>query len=75
MSDDGGAAFKPMVALQRIATGHHVLSRAIPPALLLFDALLCVVIIKKVPCLFLTHPQVLLLLHQNPPKNKKTSPN
>lgn len=52
MSDDGGLVFGFIALLQRIVTGQHVLSRAIPPALLLFDALLCVVIIKKVPCLF-----------------------
>lgn len=35
-----------------IASGHHVLSRLIPPILLLLDAALCMVIIKKVPCKF-----------------------
>lgn len=35
---------------QKIATGQHVLSRVVPLALLVLDAALCVVIIKKVPC-------------------------
>lgn len=37
---------------QKIAKGQHVLSRAVPPLLLLLDCLLCVVIIKKVSCGF-----------------------
>lgn len=36
--------------VQKVATGQHVLSRAVPLLLLLLDGLLCVVIIKKVPC-------------------------
>lgn len=35
---------------RNVATGHHWLSRLIPTALWLLDALLCWVIIKKIPC-------------------------
>lgn len=35
---------------QNVATGRHFLSRLVPPALLVLDAALCLVIIKKVPC-------------------------
>lgn len=37
---------------QDVATGRHFLSRLIPPLLLLVDAALCIVVIKKVPCKF-----------------------
>jgi len=33
-----------------VANGRHFLSRLIPPALLLADALLCALVIWKVPC-------------------------
>lgn len=33
-----------------IANGHHFLSKLVPPALLLADALLCGLVIWKVPC-------------------------
>lgn len=33
-----------------VATGHHALSKLIPPALWLVDAVLCGLIIWKVPC-------------------------
>jgi hypothetical protein len=35
---------------KRLAIGEHQLSKYIPPALLLCDALLCSLIISKVPC-------------------------
>ena len=33
-----------------IANGRHVLGRAIPPVLLVLDAILCSLVIWKVPC-------------------------
>lgn len=33
-----------------IASGRHALSKLVPPALLVLDALLCALIIWKVPC-------------------------
>lgn len=33
-----------------IANGRHFLSKLIPPALFLLDALLCALVIWKVPC-------------------------
>jgi alpha-1,3-mannosyltransferase len=33
-----------------VANGRHALSKLIPPALLLADALLCALVIWKVPC-------------------------
>lgn len=49
--------------LADIANGRHTLSRFIPPALLAFDALLCIAILFKVPCTSpYTFPSGLLLL-------------
>ncbi|KAJ4387127.1 dolichyl-P-Man:Man(5)GlcNAc(2)-PP-dolichol alpha-1,3-mannosyltransferase [Gnomoniopsis smithogilvyi] len=47
--NEGSLPVRAMRLAQRIATGQHVLSRAVPLLLLLLDAMLCVVIIKKVP--------------------------
>ena len=33
-----------------IANGRHVLSKAIPPLLLVLDAILCCLVIWKIPC-------------------------
>lgn len=47
---EGSLLAQAVRLVQKVATGQHVLSRAVPVILLLLDALLCVVIIKKVPC-------------------------
>lgn len=39
-----------------IANGRHILSKAIPPLLLVLDAVLCGLIIWKVPCMRLVFP-------------------
>lgn len=52
MASDGDSLPAQAIRLVRkVATGKHVLSRAVPILLLLLDALLSVVIIKKVPCM------------------------
>lgn len=52
-NNEGSLPSQAIRLIQKVATGQHVLSKAVPILLLLLDALLCVVIIKKVPCKFL----------------------
>lgn len=49
-NNEGSLPVQAIRFAQNIATGQHVLSRAVPLLLLLLDAMLCIVIIKKVPC-------------------------
>lgn len=39
-----------------VATGQHALSQLVPPALWLLDAILCVLVLWKVPCTWSTLP-------------------
>ncbi|CAN8102482.1 unnamed protein product [Discula destructiva] len=48
-NNEGSLPVQAYGLAQRVAIGQHVLSRAVPMLLILLDALLCVVIIKKVP--------------------------
>lgn len=60
MADNGSLPKQAIRLAHNIATGQHVLSRLIPPTLLLLDAALCVVIIKKVPCKLLVELSILV---------------
>lgn len=50
MADNESLPMQAIRLAQNVATGRHVLSRLVPPLLLVLDAVLCLVIIKKVPC-------------------------
>ncbi|KAG7134770.1 hypothetical protein HYQ45_007287 [Verticillium longisporum] len=49
LANKAAAPAQPINLLLDIVNGRHKLSRAIPIALLIFDALLCILIILKVP--------------------------